>query len=155
MAANKPRSSNGICCVQSQACDVTCSAHTPAWGVLCAAQSCADTQCRCREFLSEPQAAGDFTIEYASGDAPAAENTCDVHLPVHLRHEFPYGTQSIGHLIRDNLQVRKLRSSPCVAWKCLLHTRLKQCCFAQCTWMHAQAVLQQPPRLRSCLQADS
>jgi hypothetical protein len=27
-----------------------------------------------------------------------------VSTAIHLRHEFPFGTQSIGHLIRDNLQ---------------------------------------------------
>jgi hypothetical protein len=58
----------------------------------------------CRDFLRAPQAAGGFTVRFNSSTPPPANATCDVVLPVHLRHEWPFGTQSIGHLIRDNLQ---------------------------------------------------
>jgi hypothetical protein len=58
----------------------------------------------CREFLSKLQEDGDFTIVRELGRAPPKEQTCTVSVPVHLRHEYPFGTQSIGHLIRDNFQ---------------------------------------------------
>jgi hypothetical protein len=56
----------------------------------------------CRAFLRESQSVGNFGIRLGAGAPPATADACDVAVPVHLRHEYPLGTQSIGHLIRDN-----------------------------------------------------
>lgn len=61
-----------------------------------------------RQFLSKAQQTGKFRVELSQDKAPPASTTCDIHAPVHLRYEYPLGTQSIGHLIRDNLQVCKV-----------------------------------------------
>ena len=45
-----------------------------------------------------------FSFRASREPLPPKHRTCSVSMPVHLRHEYPFGTQSIGHLIRDNFQ---------------------------------------------------
>lgn len=59
-------------------------------------------QCCCREFLKDAEAIGGWSVELGTGPPPPATQLCNVQTPVHLRYEYPLGTQSIGHLLRDN-----------------------------------------------------
>lgn len=58
--------------------------------------------CRCREFLAHVRTTSDFTIQWSARPPPAASSTCRISVPVHLRQEFPQGSRSFGHLLRDN-----------------------------------------------------
>ena len=59
----------------------------------------------CSSFLKEAKSIGKFTFEAAPEGAtpPPPEATCTISIPVHLRYEYPLGTNSIGHMIRDNM----------------------------------------------------
>lgn len=44
----------------------------------------------------------EFSVRWSAEVPPAPQETCTVSVPVHLRQEYPIGTQSLGHLLRDN-----------------------------------------------------
>ena len=71
--------------------------------------ACASALLACRNFLDDvnkelAQPDNDFSMEWSSQLPPRESETCRVSIPVHLRQEWPIGTKSIGHLLRDNYQ---------------------------------------------------
>lgn len=58
----------------------------------------------CRAFLDYVKSISDFKLEWSPRRPPAASATCHVSVPLFLRQEFPQGTKSFGHLLRDNFE---------------------------------------------------